>query len=152
MIQFRQGNLLEFDAEALVNPVNCVGVMGKGLALQFKNAFPDNFRQYKKACDAKEVRPGQMFTIATGSILNPRYIINFPTKRHWKDPSRLKDIEAGLQALITELKDSSIKSVAIPSLGCGHGGLDWATVRPMIIEALSKVPDVDAVVFEPIHA
>jgi O-acetyl-ADP-ribose deacetylase (regulator of RNase III) len=152
MLEFKQGNLLESQTEALVNTVNCVGVMGKGIALQFKQAFPENFKQYKKACDAGEVRPGAMFTVPTGSLLNPRYIINFPTKRHWKGQSRLEDIKSGLEALIVELKDLRIGSVAIPPLGCGNGGLDWAVVKPMILEALSEVPEVKAVIFEPGHA
>jgi O-acetyl-ADP-ribose deacetylase (regulator of RNase III) len=126
-----------------------MSVMGKGLALQFRQAFPYNFREYKEACRANEVKPGQMFTVGTDKIFNPSFIINFPTKRHWKDPSRLEDIESGLEALITELDNFSIKSVAIPALGCGYGGLDWEIVKPMIVAALSKVPDVDAFIFEP---
>jgi O-acetyl-ADP-ribose deacetylase (regulator of RNase III) len=152
MFEFKQGNLLESQTEALVNTVNCVGVMGKGIALQFKQAFPENFKQYKKACDTGKVKPGDMFTVATGSLLNPRYIINFPTKRHWKGQSRLEDIESGLKALIAELKHLQISSVAIPPLGCGNGGLNWAVVKPMIIKALENVPEVSAVIFEPSHA
>jgi O-acetyl-ADP-ribose deacetylase (regulator of RNase III) len=152
MLEFKQGNLLESQTEALVNTVNCVGVMGKGIALQFKQAFPENFKQYKKACDVGEVRPGEMFTVSTGSLLNPRYIINFPTKRHWKGQSRLEDIKSGLEALVAELKDLRIGSVAIPPLGCGNGGLDWAIVKPMIVKALAEMPEVKAVIFEPSHA
>lgn len=104
MLEFKQGNLLEEDTEALVNAVNCVGVMGKGIALQFKQAFPENFRQYKKACDAKEVQPGQIFTVATGKLFNPKYIINFPTKRHWRDKSKIEDIQTGIKALVAEVQ------------------------------------------------
>ena len=92
------------NVEALVNTVNCVGVMGKGIALQFKQAYPENFRQYEKACRAKKVQPGRMFTVATGNILNPKYIINFPTKRHWKGNSKIDDIKSGLVAIVAEVQ------------------------------------------------
>lgn len=149
MIEFQRGNLLEAKAEALVNTVNCVGVMGKGIALQFKQAFPENFKQYEKACDAGEVKPGQMFTVATGNLFNPRYIINFPTKRHWKGKSKLEDIKAGLVALVGEVKQLGIQSIAIPPLGCGNGGLDWAVVKPLIIDAFAELPDVETLIFDP---
>lgn len=149
MLQLKQGNLLEEKTEALVNTVNCVGVMGKGIALQFKQAFPENFKQYKKACDAGEVRPGEMLIVHTGNLLNPKYIINFPTKRHWKGKSRLEDIESGLQALIAEIQRLNIQSIAIPPLGCGNGGLDWAAVKPLIIAAFEALPDVQVLLFEP---
>jgi O-acetyl-ADP-ribose deacetylase (regulator of RNase III) len=149
MIEFRQGNLLEAKADALVNTVNCVGVMGKGIALQFKQAFPDNFKQYKQACDRGEVEPGQMFTVATGNLLNPRYIINFPTKRHWKGKSKLEDIRAGLKALVAEVNRLEIQSIAIPPLGCGNGGLDWAVVKPLIIDAFGDLSNVEVIIFEP---
>jgi O-acetyl-ADP-ribose deacetylase (regulator of RNase III) len=148
MIEIRQGNLLAEPAEALVNTVNCVGVMGKGIALQFKQAFPDVFKQYKKACDAGEVQPGKMFTVLTGEFLEPQYIINFPTKRHWKGSSRLDDVRSGLVALVAEVERLEIKSIAIPPLGCGNGGLDWAVVKPMIIEAFAGLPDVQVLLFE----
>ena len=152
MIEFKQGNLLKENAEALVNTVNCVGVMGKGIALQFKQAFPDNFQQYKKACDAKEVQPGCMFTVSTGRLFNPRYIINFPTKRHWKGKSKLEDVQSGLKALVEEVKQLRIRSIAIPPLGCGNGGLDWVKVRPLIEAAFAQLPEVQAIVFEPAGA
>ena len=148
MIEYKQGNLLEENIEALVNTVNCVGVMGKGIALQFKQAFPENFKQYKKACDAKEVQPGQMFTISTGKLF-PKYIINFPTKRHWRGKSKIEDIESGLKALVEEVERLDIKSIAIPPLGCGNGGLKWAQVKPMIANALAGLLDVRVVIFEP---
>ena len=100
MIEFRTGDILKADAEALVNTVNCVGIMGRGIALQFKNAFPDNFKAYAAACAREEVRPGRMFVVDTGYVGNPKYIINFPTKRHWRGKSRMEDIEAGLSALV----------------------------------------------------
>ena len=149
MIEITRGNVLEANAEALVNTVNCVGYMGKGIALQFKKAFPENFKAYERACRAKSVRPGKMFIFETGSMWNPKYIINFPTKRHWRSKSRLEDIEAGLQALVEEVVKRGIKSIAIPPLGCGLGGLDWNTVRPMIEKAFSSLPGVRVLLFEP---
>ncbi len=149
MIAYRHGNLLEADAEALVNTVNCVGVMGKGIALQFKQAFPDNFRAYARACRAGEVQLGRMLTVATDRLTNPRYIINFPTKRHWRGKSRLEDITAGLDALLAEVRRLGIRSIAVPPLGCGNGGLDWAEVRPLIEAALGDLPEVQVFVYEP---
>ncbi|WOD36915.1 macro domain-containing protein [Nodosilinea sp. E11] len=152
MLKLKRGNLLDEKTEALVNPVNCVGVMGKGVALQFKRAFPENFKQYQKACKSNEVDPGCMFTVATDSLLNPRYIINFPTKRHWKQPSQLDDIKAGLAALVADVQRLGIRSIAIPPLGCGNGGLDWADVKPLIIDAFRPLPTVEVIVFEPAGA
>ena len=149
MLEFKQGNLLGEDAEALVNAVNCVGVMGKGIALDFKQAFPENFQQYKKACDAKEVQPGRMFTVSTGKLFNPKYIINFPTKRHWRDKSKIEDIQTGLKALVAEVQQLGITSIDIPALGCGNGGLDWLEVKPLIESAFAEHPEVKAIVFEP---
>ena len=148
MIEYKQGNLLEEHTEALVNTVNCVGVMGKGIALQFKQAFPENFKQYKKACDAQEVQPGQMFISSTGQLF-PKYIINFPTKRHWRGKSKIEDVESGLKALTEEVLRLNIQSIAIPPLGCGNGGLNWAEVKPMIANAFIQLPDVRVVIFEP---
>ncbi|MFN0030294.1 MAG: macro domain-containing protein [Acidimicrobiales bacterium] len=147
-----QGSLLESPTEALVNTVNTVGVMGKGIALQFKRAYPDMFKAYTAACKRGEVELGRMHVWSTGSLTGPRYIINFPTKRHWKARSRLSDIAAGLGDLTRVLIDHGIKSVAVPPLGCGNGGLNWADVRPMIQEAFSRLPDVDVLVFPPAGA
>lgn len=149
MIRLKTGNLLTEKTEALVNTVNCVGVMGKGIALQFKKAYPDNFKAYKKLCDAAQLHPGQMFVCDRGTLLAPRYIINFPTKRHWRSPSKLEDIQIGLTALIEEIKQRDIKSIAIPPLGCGNGGLDWYVVKPMIIQACEVIPEVEVTLFEP---
>ncbi len=149
MIQYKSGDVLAEDAEALVNTVNCVGVMGRGIALQVKKAFPANFKAYQVACRRGEVEPGQMFVFETKQLTNPRYIINFPTKRHWRGKARLADIEAGLGALVDEIRRRRIRSIAIPPLGSGLGGLDWAEVRPRLERALQELPDVRVVVFEP---
>jgi len=150
MIQLKTGNLLTEKTEALVNTVNCVGVMGKGIALQFKKAYPENFKAYKKICDAAQLHPGQMFVYDSKTVLAPRYIINFPTKQHWRSKSKLEDIQSGLIALVTEIQERKIQSVAIPPLGCGNGGLDWSVVKPMIIKACEQIPDVEVILFEPL--
>ena len=149
MIEFRTGDILKADAEALVNTVNCVGIMGRGVALQFKEAFPANFKAYAAACKRDEVQPGRMFVFATGTMTNPKFIINFPTKRHWKGKSRMEDIESGLVALVGEIKARGVRSIAIPPLGAGLGGLNWPDVRRQIESALLELPDVRVVVFEP---
>ena len=149
MIEFRTGEILRADAEALVNTVNCVGIMGRGVALQFKNAFPENYRAYETACKRGQVQPGWMFVHDTGYVSNPKYIINFPTKRHWRGRSRIEDIEAGLRDLVDVLKARQIRSVALPPLGSGLGGLPWEVVRRRIERALSELPSVGIVVFEP---
>jgi O-acetyl-ADP-ribose deacetylase (regulator of RNase III) len=148
MIEYTFGNIFECEADALVNPVNCVGVMGRGLALQFKNDFPENFRAYEAACRCKAVQPGRMFVFETGQ-LTPRFIINFPTKCHWRDKSRIEDIESGLVDLAKVIRNRSIRSIAIPPLGCGLGGLDWNDVRPRIERTLSCLNGVRVLVLEP---
>jgi O-acetyl-ADP-ribose deacetylase (regulator of RNase III) len=148
MIQFTTGDILKCDAEAVVNTVNCVGVMGRGLALQFKNAFPQNFKAYAAACTAGEVRPGHMFVFETGQLLHPRYIVNFPTKRHWGDPSLLADIETGLTALCETVRLYNIRSIAVPPLGCGLGGLAWSEIRPRIEATMQPHEDVRVIIFE----
>jgi O-acetyl-ADP-ribose deacetylase (regulator of RNase III) len=149
MIEYKTGDLLAQDAEALVNTVNCVGFMGRGIALRFKKAFPANFKAYEAACRRGEVRPGRMFVFETKQLTNPRYVINFPTKRHWRGKSRLSDIEAGLGALVGEIRSRGIHSIAVPPLGSGLGGLNWSDVRPRIERALGPLPDTRVVVFEP---
>lgn len=148
MIKFTQGNLLEARAEALVNTVNTVGVMGKGIALMFKERFPDNFRKYSAACKAGEVETGRVFVTEVGELNGPRWVINFPTKQHWRGDSRMEWVVAGLQDLRKVLVDRSIASVAIPPLGAGNGGLDWGDVRAQIESALSGL-DVEVIVYEP---
>jgi O-acetyl-ADP-ribose deacetylase (regulator of RNase III) len=149
MIEFKQGNLLEADAEALINTVNCVGIMGKGIALQFKQAHPDNFIKYEKACKAKKVEPGKMFIVKNESLFNPQYIINFPTKSHWKGKSKIEYIEQGLNDLIQQIKINNISSVAVPPLGCGNGGLEWDVVRPLIEKAAEQLPEVKFMIYAP---
>jgi O-acetyl-ADP-ribose deacetylase (regulator of RNase III) len=149
MIKHVTGNLLEADAQALVNTVNTVGVMGKGIALQFRQAFPQNYEEYRKACAAGEVVPGHMFVYATGTLTNPRYIINFPTKRHWKGKTKIDDIRSGLDGLIETIKALEIKSIAVPPLGCGNGGLRWEQVRPMIESAFAGLPDLLVLLYAP---
>lgn len=149
MIEYKTGDLLKADAEALVNTVNCVGIMGRGVALQFKNEFPANFKAYAAACEREEVQPGRMFVFETRTLTNPKFIINFPTKRHWRGKSRMEDIDAGLRALVGEVSALGIKSIAIPPLGSGLGGLDWAEVRPRIVEALRGFNDLHVLIFEP---
>ena len=149
MTELARGDILLADTEALVNTVNCVGVMGRGIALQFRKAFPENFKVYERACERKEVRPGKMLVFETGLLTGPRYIINFPTKRHWTGKSKMQDIDAGLLALVHEIKKRGIRSVAVPPLGCGLGGLDWNKVRPKIMRAFEELPDVRVILFEP---
>lgn len=149
MIEFKKGDILQADVEALVNTVNCVGIMGRGIALQFKNDFPENFKTYEAACAREEVQPGRMFVFETRTLTNPKFIINFPTKRHWRGKSRMEDIESGLKALVQEIRERGIRSIAIPPLGSGLGGLNWADVRPRIIKALGDLNDLQVIVFEP---
>lgn len=149
MIEEGRGNLLTADVEALVNTVNTVGVMGKGIALQFKRAFPANYRAYRAACARGEVRLGEVWLFDTQVLAPRRYVLNFPTKQHWRSGSRLDDIAAGLDSLVDVVRDHHITSLAIPALGCGNGGLDWAAVRPLIERACGRMPDVRAVVFPP---
>jgi O-acetyl-ADP-ribose deacetylase (regulator of RNase III) len=150
MISYKTGNILDESAEALVNTVNCVGFMGRGISLQFKEAWPENFKAYAAACRKGEVQPGRMFVYETGRLTNPRYIINFPTKRHWRGKSRLEDVEAGLAALVAEIRQRHIRTIAIPPLGAGLGGLNWPKVRTRIEQAMRDLPEVGVVVFEPV--
>jgi len=149
MIIHTQGDLLRDDSEAIVNAVNCVGVMGRGIALQFRNAYPENFKAYAQACQREEVLPGKMFVFETRTLTNPRYIINFPTKRHWRGKSRMEDIDAGLTALVAVLREKNMRSVAIPPLGSGLGGLNWDEVKPRIEAALASVDDVKVSIYGP---
>lgn len=152
MIELTRGNLLTAEVDALVNTVNCVGFMGKGIALQFKQAFPENNLQYEQACAREEVVPGKMMIHDNGGLVMPRWIINFPTKRHWRANSRIEDIESGLVALVSDVRRLGIKSIAVPPLGCGLGGLQWTQVRPLIEKAFADLVDVKVLLFEPTGA
>jgi len=152
MITFTRGNLLEANTEALVNTVNTVGVMGKGIALMFKEAFPENFRSYAKACKAGNVQTGKMFVTERNVLIGPRWIINFPTKQHWRNPSQMEWIDDGLADLYRFIQENEIHSIAIPPLGSGNGGLDWNCVKEKIITALSNLPDLEVLVYEPTRA
>ncbi len=153
MIETTQGNLLKAPAEALVNTVNTVGVMGKGIALQFRQAFPKMYRSYEKACKLGEVQLGYVQIFDLGGLAGgPRWIINFPTKGHWRAGSRLVDIENGLSDLVAHVRKLGIRSIALPPLGCGNGGLDWKEVRPRIEKAFATLPEVQVYLFEPTGA
>ncbi len=149
MIEYKTGDILAEKAEALVNTVNCVGVMGRGIALQFKRAFPDNFKAYAARCKQEKMQPGKVFVFETGELFHPRYIINFPTKRHWKGKSRMEDIESGLASLTKEIRSHHIRSIAIPPLGSGLGGLEWFEVRARLEATLKELKNVRIVIFEP---
>jgi O-acetyl-ADP-ribose deacetylase (regulator of RNase III) len=149
MIEFKIGDLLKSNAEALVNTVNTVGVMGKGIALQFKDAFWHNNKVYVDACKKKELEPGKLLSVWDENLLyGKKLIINFPTKTHWRQPSKYEYIQKGLVTLKEEIKNKNIQSIAIPPLGAGNGGLDWSVVKQMIVEALSDLP-IDVQIFEP---
>lgn len=152
MIYFEKNkNIFEKEVDAIINTVNCVGIMGKGIALQFKQLYPDNFKQYKKACDKKEIIPGKMFVYDNGFLNKPNYIINFPTKNHWREKSKIEYITTGLNDLCKVIEKLKIKSISIPPLGCGNGGLDWNIVKKYIVEKLSQYSDIDCYIYEPIN-
>ena len=142
------GNIVDESADALVNTVNCVGVMGKGVAAEFKKRFPGNFEKYAAACSENKVKPGKMFIFKTGQMF-PSYIVNFPTKQHWRGGSRMEYVEDGLKDLITKIKRRPIRSIAIPPLGCGFGGLKWSEVRPLIERSFEDMDGLEITIFEP---
>ncbi|MCE1175569.1 MAG: macro domain-containing protein [Burkholderiales bacterium] len=151
-IHFTHGNLFETNVDAIINTVNCVGVMGKGVALEFKRRWPDNYKAYKLLCDQKAINIGEMFIFDRGGIFEdtqPRFLINFPTKEHWRGKSKLEYIELGLIDLVKQLKKHPIHKIALPPLGCGNGGLDWADVKPLIQQYFASLPEIDFFVFEP---
>lgn len=149
MIEYKTGDLLKENVEALINTVNCVGVMGRGIALQFKKTFPGNFKAYAEACANNLVQPGSMFVYETGTLTNPRFIINFPTKRHWREKSRIEDIDSGLVALQKTIQRHNIRSIAVPPLGSGLGGLSWPEVKERVESSLGPLHDVRIIIFEP---
>lgn len=144
-----QGNLLAAPVQALVNTVNTYGVMGKGIALQFRERFPQNYLAYKKACETGQIQVGKMFVFKEQTLQGEKVIINFPTKKHWRHKSQYSYIEEGLQDLVKVLKEEKIQSVALPPLGCGNGGLEWPKVKQMIVKHLSVLSDIEIVVYEP---
>lgn len=149
MIRFIQGNLLAAKVEALVNTVNTVGVMGKGIALMFKEAFPENYKRYEDACKAEEVKVGHMFVVERNELFGPKWIINFPTKKHWRHPTKMEWVTDGLKELRAFILENGIKSIAVPPLGCGNGGLDWQVVRREIENALADLEGVEILVYAP---
>ena len=150
MIEFKTSNLLDANTEALINAVNTVGVMGKGIALAFKKRFPKNYLIYRQACIKGELRIGKMLITDTGLVENPRYIINFPSKNHWKEKSRIEYIQEGLIDLVSIVDEKNIQSVAIPALGCGLGGLNWQDVHPLISKAFEPFKNIHVMIFEPL--
>lgn len=151
MITFKTGNLFDEHADALVNTVNTTGVMGKGIALQFKTAYPESYYQHKKAADEKKLHVGEVQVVPVNRMNGVKYVINFPTKEHWRSPSKLEWIESGLTDLRDKIAEYQIKSIALPPLGCGNGGLDWGIVKPLIVNELSLV-DADIIIYEPSDA
>jgi len=148
MLNYIRGNIFESDAHALINTVNTVGIMGKGLALQFKNLFPENFKKYQQACKNGKIDIGKMFITKENTIYGEKIIINFPTKKDWREPSKYEYIEKGLVSLVDVIKKFKIKSIAIPLLGCGNGGLKWERVKRMIEKKMSNL-DIDVYIYEP---
>lgn len=149
MIHYTKGNIIQADVEALVNTVNTVGVMGKGIALVFKKAFPNNFKIYRKLCEEKEFNIGDMLITNTGQI-RPKFIVNFPTKKHWRGKSKIEFIEIGMKELVKEINKKQIKSIAIPPLGCGNGGLNWNEVKAIILRELELVnEEIKVIIYEP---
>jgi len=149
MITYTQGNLLDADVEAVVNTVNTVGVMGKGIALMFKEAFPENYKAYEAAAKRKEIRIGHMFVTERRELIGPRWIVNFPTKKHWRQPAKIEWIVEGMRDLKRVIIEKQIRSIAVPPLGCGNGGLDWNDVRPKIEATLKELQDVKIIAYEP---
>ena len=149
MISFTRGNMLDANVDAVVNTVNTVGIMGKGIALMFKERFPDNFQAYARACKNKEVRVGRMFVTESEDLFGPRWIINFPTKTHWRVKTQLSWIRDGMQDLLRVIRAKEIRSIAVPPLGCGNGGLHWRDVKPIIVAALQEIDGLHTFVYEP---
>ena len=149
MIAFKKGNLLDADVQAVVNTVNTVGIMGKGIALMFKERFPDNFKAYAHACKNNDVRIGKMFVTENQELFGPKWIINFPTKTDWRVKTQMRWIREGLQDLLRVIRAKEIRSIAVPPLGCGNGGLHWRDVKPVIVAALQEVDGLQVLVYEP---
>lgn len=148
-VTLKSGDLLKDSSEAIVNTVNCVGVMGKGIALQFKQRWPQNFRAYVDACKHRQIKSGKVFIHDMGQWAEPRYIINFPTKVHWRGESKIEYVQTGLRDLIAQVGHLGIKSIALPPLGCGNGGLEWSKVKCLIFDVFADHPDIQVNLFEP---
>ncbi|HEY1815008.1 MAG TPA: macro domain-containing protein [Kofleriaceae bacterium] len=148
MIEDATGDLFAANVDGLANPVNTVGVMGKGLARAFAKRFPDNLAAYRRACAAGEVRIGEVLVVDRVRA-SPRWILNVPTKRHWRSRSRLDDVRLGLVDLVRQVRAHAIGSLAIPALGCGLGGLDWRDVRPLVVDACAPLETVRILLFPP---
>jgi O-acetyl-ADP-ribose deacetylase (regulator of RNase III) len=145
MITYLEGNLFESSAQVITNTVNCVGVMGKGVALEFKNRYPAMFSDYQARCQSGKLQPGVPYLWENDRV----QVLNFPTKRDWRNPSRLEDIADGLRYLANHYDELGIQSIAMPALGCGNGGLNWATVKSLIETHLGALSDLDVYVYEP---
>jgi O-acetyl-ADP-ribose deacetylase (regulator of RNase III) len=145
VVTFVKGDIFKSPAQVLTNTVNCVGVMGKGVALEFKNRYPQMFGDYKSKCDQGKVKPGQPYLWEDDSA----QVLNFPTKRHWRDSSLLQDVEDGLKYLAASYEQMGIQSIAMPALGCGLGGLEWSEVQPLFVKYMGTLPDLDVYVYEP---
>ena len=151
-LTFKTGDMFEERAEAIVNTVNCVGVMGKGVALEFKRRWPDNFKAYKRLCDKHDLRPGKVYIHENTGMFHAdgrKFLINFPTKDHWRAKSKIEFIGKGLEDFVAQIQQLRIRSVVLPPLGCGNGGLDWDDVKPLIAEKLSPISNIDFIVFAP---
>lgn len=151
-MNYVKGNLLDAETDALVNTVNTVGVMGKGIALQFKETFPENFKIYSAACKRNEIRPGNLLVVKERTLQGEKIIINFPTKTQWRLKSEYDFIERGLKELVKVIEELKIKSIAIPPLGCGNGGLKWESVKVLLNKYLGTLSDIDIQIFEPNEA
>lgn len=149
MITFKVGNIIESQTEALVNTVNTVGIMGKGIALAFRKAFPNVYDEYLKAVNSSEIVIGKVQVVET-KFISPVYVINFPTKKHWRHPSKIEYIESGLKSLVNVISSYNIKSISIPPLGCGNGKLDWKEVKPLMLKYLNPLQEeIDIIIYEP---
>jgi O-acetyl-ADP-ribose deacetylase (regulator of RNase III) len=147
--ELTNANIFDQKVDAMVNPVNCVGVMGGGLALEFKKRNKTHFEIYKKMCDEGKFVTGKVYFYHISDIIGTNYVIDFPTKNHWKDPSKIEYISEGMDDLVFKIPQYDIKSIAIPALGCGLGGLDWKEVRPIIVDRLFNVEtDLDVILLK----
>lgn len=147
MVTFVKGDIFKSPSQVLTNVVNCVGVMGKGVALEFKSRYPQMFYDYKAKCAQGNVKPGHPYLWEDDSA----QVLNFPTKRHWRDQSLIHDVDAGLRYLADSYDSMGIQSIAMPALGCGLGGLSWSDVKPLIVKHLGAIPDLDVYVYEPLR-